>query len=258
MTSIMTPTSAARRFDLATVAGRAAFTARMPRRGRGLCYGMAIEALWPPLACFTRLDLGGHEHLPSRGGVLLAANHLSFADPVLLTAYALAGGRVPRYLAKASLWRVPVVGRVMAGGRHVPVERGSVSAVDAYAAAVRAVDDGQCVVFFPEGTFTDDPAHWPSRGKTGLARVALATGAPVVPVALWGTQRLLPRGAWLPRLLPRTTLRVRAGAPVPLADLRGDGAAAGDPAAARIATARVMAAVTDQLAALRGEPAPAG
>src|SRR5207302_617934 len=80
-----------------------------------------IELIWPFLAVFTRLGWRGGAHLPA-GGCLLVANHVSFCDPMVDTAFVLAHGRVPRYLAKADLWRMPVVRRALAGGGHIPVE----------------------------------------------------------------------------------------------------------------------------------------
>lgn len=236
-----------------TTTEAAALTRRFPRRGRGFWFGFAIDLLWPFVVLFTRLRLRGGEHLPATGGVVLATNHLSFADPVTVTAYCLAHRRVPRYLAKESLWRLPVVGRVMRAGGHIPVHRGSARAGDAYRDAVRAAEAGECVVFFPEATFSADPAHWPSAGKSGAARVALVSGVPVVPLANWGTHRLLPRRAWFPRLLPRRRIDLVAGPPVDLSDLTGQPLTR---AVLAEATRRIMAAITDLLAEVRGEPAP--
>ncbi|GLZ40967.1 lysophospholipid acyltransferase family protein [Actinokineospora sp. NBRC 105648] len=224
---------------------------RVPRRGRGFWFSLAIDLIWPLLAVFTRLRFRGT--LPKDRGVLLASNHLSFADPVTVTAFTLAAGRIPRYLAKASLWRTPVVGKVLKGGGHIPVERNTAQARDAYLGAVRAVQKGECVMFFPEAGFSDDGDHWPSRRvKNGVARVALETGAPVIPVVNWGTHLLLPATAKFPRLLPRKTVDIVAGEPVDLSDLAGT-----DRASIEEATKRIMHAVTELLATLRGEEPPA-
>ena len=160
---------------------------RTPRRHRGFWYGLAIDLIWPVIMGFTRPIWRGGENIPKSGPVLLAANHISFADPITLTAFTLAQGRVPRYLARANLWQTPVVRWVMKGGRHVPVRRGTISASDAYYAGVESLAEGNCLVLFPEGTYTKDPDGWPMRGKTGIAKLALATGTPVIPVAHWGT-----------------------------------------------------------------------
>lgn len=229
---------------------------RFPRRGRGFWFSLAIDLIWPLLAAFTRLRLRGGENVPRTGGVILAANHLSGADPIVLTAYALSTRRIPRYLARANLWDVPVVGRVLRGGGHIPVHRGTTDAVHAYRDAVTALERGECVTIYPEATYTDQPDHWPSaRVKNGVARIALATGVPVVPVAIWGTHRVLPHDARFPRLLPRHDVTVVAGPPVPLDDLIAKGGIV-DRETADAATKRIMTAVTGLLAGIRGEQPP--
>jgi 1-acyl-sn-glycerol-3-phosphate acyltransferase len=229
----------------------AAMTARLPRRGRGFWYSVAIDVLWPLVVLFVRMRMAGRTNIPRQGPVLLASNHLSFADPVTLTAFALASGRVPRYLAKASLWRVPVLGWVMSSGRHIPVDRGTARAGLALDAARTSLEAGECVIVYPEGTFTSDPDGWPMRGKNGVARVALATRTPVVPVAQWGTRELLPPGRFLPR--PWRRVSVSAGAEVDLSDLYGL-----EPTKAVLdeATERIMAAVTALLTGIRSAPRP--
>jgi 1-acyl-sn-glycerol-3-phosphate acyltransferase len=227
-----------------------AYGRRFARAGRGAWYSFAIEVVWQFLAQTTRFRVRGSHHIPKSGGVLVASNHLSFADPTTLTAFCLAAGRVPRYLAKASLWNLPVVRSVMRSGRHIPVYRGAATAAEAFRDAVKSVRAGECVAIFPEATFSKDPDGWPMRGKTGVARIALETGAPVIPVANWGTHHLLPATAWLPRAVPRKTVDLVAGPPVDLSDLHGRELTR---AVLEEATARIMAAVTEQLAAIRGE-----
>ncbi|PRX48568.1 1-acyl-sn-glycerol-3-phosphate acyltransferase [Prauserella shujinwangii] len=197
--------------------------------------------------------MGGTRHVPRTGGALIASNHLSNADPITVTAFCLVAGRVPRFLAKAVLWRVPVVRAVMRSGRHIPVHRGRASALDSYRDVVAAVREGDCVVVFPEGTFSDRADEWPMQGKTGLARIALTTGAPVVPVANWGTHHVLPDGARWPRLRPRRRVELLAGPPVDLSDLAGPKPSASQ---LREATTRIMTAITVLLAEVRGESPP--
>jgi 1-acyl-sn-glycerol-3-phosphate acyltransferase len=215
---------------------------------------VAIEVIAPLLALASRWRLSGQEHVPREGGALLASNHLSFADPIAVTLFTQTAGRVPRFFAKAELWDLPVIRRVMASGRHIPVHRGKASAVHAFRDGVAAVRDGECVVVFPEGGFTDRADGWPSKGKTGLARMALTTGAPVVPVACWGAHELLPVGAWLPRVWRRPTLHVVAGPPVDLSDLAGERPSASQ---LREATERIMRSITDLLVEVRGRTPPA-
>ena len=231
-----------------TVREMASLTRRLPRRERGFWFGLAIDVLWPIVVLFIPMRMTGHEHVPKTGGVLLAFNHISFADPVSSTVFALVSGRVPRYLAKASLWRLPLVGSIMRSGRHVPVDRGTNRAGEALSGAQGAVADGECVAVYPEGTFTNDPDGWPMAGKSGVARAALISRKPVIPVAQWGTQRLLPRGSFLPRPLPRKRVDVAAGPEVDLSDLYDL------PLSKEVldkATARIMAAITDLLAGIR-------
>jgi 1-acyl-sn-glycerol-3-phosphate acyltransferase len=226
----------------------AALTFRLPRRERGSWYGFAIDVLWPLVVLFIPMRMTGQQHVPRTGGVLLACNHISFADPVSTAVFALASGRVPRFMAKASLWRFPVIGWIMKSGRHIAAERGTARAATALSGTLRSVEQGECVAVYPEGTFTADPDGWPMVGKTGVARAALASRVPVVPLAQWGTQRLLPRGSYLPRLLPRKRVDVVAGPEVDLSDLYEL-----EPTREVLdkATARIMAAITDLLVEIR-------
>lgn len=230
---------------------------RTPRRRRGFWYGLAIDLIWPVIMAFTRPIWRGGENVPRTGPVLLAANHISFADPITLTAFTLGQRRIPRYLARANLWQIPVVRWVMKGGRHVPVRRGTVSASDAYRAALESLADGDCLMVFPEGTYTKDPDGWPMNGKPGITKLALAAGVPVIPIAHWGTHEVLPPGGKL-RLLPRKTVHIHAGPPVDLSDLVSD-----DPGRRELieGTKRIMGAITEQLREIRGlrtgeQPAP--
>ncbi|OZM71674.1 1-acyl-sn-glycerol-3-phosphate acyltransferase [Amycolatopsis antarctica] len=236
-----------------TVSEAARLGLRFPRRDRGFAFALAIDVIWPMLVLGTRMRMRGREHIPRTGGVLVASNHLSFADPVTVTAFCLASGRVPRYLAKADLWQAPVIRSVMASGKHIPVHRGRANARDAYRDAVASVNAGECVVVFPESTFSDHPGGWPVQGKSGIARIALATGMPVVPVANWGTHHVLPPKGKLPRFLPKRRIDLVAGPPVDLSDLAGPKPGARD---LRVATDRIMAAVTELLGEVRGEEPP--
>jgi len=220
---------------------------------RGRAYRFARTTLRPLVRAVTRREWQGAEHLPADGGVILAVNHLSFLDPVLVAYCVDDLGREPRFLAKSELFAVPVVGRILRGAGQIPVHRRTTAAARAYEDAVAAVRDGECVVVYPEGTLTHDPQLWPMRGRGGAARVALATGAPLVPVAQWGVQRVL--GPWSRRLRPwpRARVVVSFGPPVALDDLRGRES---DPEAVAEATERVMTAITTLLEEVRGESAP--
>jgi len=212
--------------------------------------------LRPVVQLFTRRESHGAEHLPREGGVVLAVNHLSFLDPLVVAYFVDDEGRAPRFLAKAELFSVPVFGRLLRGAGQIPVRRRTSAAAKAYADAVAAVRRGECVVVYPEGTLTFDPGLWPMRARTGAARVALETRAPVLPVAQWGIQQTLgPRTKRL-RLFPRARIQIVVGPPVPLDDLYDRYTSDPSRELAAEATERVMTAITVLLEELRGESAP--
>jgi 1-acyl-sn-glycerol-3-phosphate acyltransferase len=196
------------------------------------------------------------EHIPAEGGFITAVNHNSYLDPLSYAHFQYNAGRVPRFLAKAGLFKGGFVGLMMRGTGQIPVYRESSDAAHAFRAAVAAIDKGECVAFYPEGTLTRDPDMWPMQGKSGAARVALLTKAPVIPVAQWGANEVVPPYAKEKkiRLFPRKTLRVKAGPAVDLSEFYGQ-----EPTAEvlRAVTDKIMAAVTELLAELREEPVPA-
>ncbi len=203
----------------------------------------------------THRDWRHQERLPKTGGVIVVANHISNVDPIALGQYVAFSGRWPRFLAKISLFRFPVVGAVVRACGQIPVQRHSAAAKDALSAAVTAVEAGKAVVIYPEGTITGDPDLWPMRGHTGAARIALQTTAPVVPIGQWGAQDILyGNHLGIPRLLPRKTFRLLTGEPVELDDLRGAPLSA---AVLAEATTRIMDAITALVAELRQEQPPA-
>jgi 1-acyl-sn-glycerol-3-phosphate acyltransferase len=203
----------------------------------------------------TKRDWRHQENVPQTGGVIFVANHISNADPLVVGQFLAFSGRWPRFLAKASIFDIPIVGRIVAACGQIPVQRESAQSKEALTVAARAIEAGQAVVIYPEGTITRDPELWPMLGKTGTARLALATGSPVVPIGQWGAQELMPgRKASIPRLLPRKTLHVIAGDPVPLDDLREKQVTV---STLDKATTRIMDAITVLVAELRGAIPPA-
>ena len=226
----------------------------MRRRGRlGFWYRVAIMILKPPTVVFTRREQQGLHHVPA-GGVIVAANHISAADPLVLADFLLYGvGRAPRFLAKSELFRGSgLVGRVMRGAGQIPVDRHAADASRALDAAVAALARGQTVVIYPEGTVTSDPDLWPMRARTGVARLALLSGAPVVPVAQWGAQQI--HGAGGLHLRPRTRVQFRVGPAVDLSSWAGRPLSSETLAAA---TDAILDAITAELEVLRGQVAPA-
>jgi 1-acyl-sn-glycerol-3-phosphate acyltransferase len=211
-----------------------------------------LNAVLRPL---TRRDWRGQEKLPRTGGVVVVANHISNADPLALGQFLAYSGRWPRFLAKASIFKIPILGGILRACGQLPVERNSTRSGEGLAAAIAAVGEGRAVVIYPEGTISKDPDLWPMAGRTGAARVALRTGCPVIPVGQWGAQELL-YGDQLgfPKILPRKTLRLIVGDPVLLDDLRRlplTAAVLGE------ATTRMMDALTALVAELRGAEPPA-
>jgi 1-acyl-sn-glycerol-3-phosphate acyltransferase len=212
-----------------------------------------VRILRPLVMVLTKRDWRGADRLPE-GGYVIAANHVSHTDPVMLGHFLTDHGVPPRYLAKASLFSLPVLGPVVRAAGQIPVYRDSATAADALSAAVDAVEQGQVVVIYPEGTITRDPDLWPMAGRTGAARVALMTGCPVVPLAQWGPQDLLYPYSRRPRLFPRATMHMRVGHPVELDDLR---ARPVDAAVLAEASERILTAITALLAEIRDEEPPA-
>ncbi|MFH9675664.1 lysophospholipid acyltransferase family protein [Streptomyces sp. NPDC017405] len=225
----------------------------MPRRRIGFWYRFAAVICKPLLVVLIKRDWRGMEHIPAEGGFITVVNHNSHVDPFAYAHYQYNTGRVPRFLAKSGLFKKGFVGAAMRGTGQIPVYRESTDALSAFRAAIDAVQRGECVAFYPEGTLTRDPDGWPMTGKTGAARVALETRCPVVPVAQWGANELLPPYARKPDLFPRKTHRVLAGPPVDLSRFYGRDMT---PDVLREATEVIMAAITRLLEEIRGEKAP--
>jgi 1-acyl-sn-glycerol-3-phosphate acyltransferase len=227
---------------------------RKLQQKRGWAWNIAVPLVKPLLLATTTRTWVGGEKLPETGGCIVVFNHVSHVDPLIAAHFVYDHGRLPRYLAKSGLFKNRVLGFFLTAAGQIPVERLTKSAVGAYDAAVAAVRNGECVVVYPEGTLTRDPAQWPMAGKTGAARIALETGCPVIPVGQWGPQQLLAPYARRPHLFPRKHITMRAGDPVDLSDLV---ASPRTPEVVQQATDRIMAALTEQVALIRGEVAPA-
>lgn len=188
------------------------------------------------------------------GGMIAVTNHISWFDPLSIAFLLWEADRPPRFLAKESVFRVPFVGAVIRSAGQIPVYRETANAIDAVRDAIAAVEAGECVVVYPEGTISRDPGLWPMQGKTGAARVALATGAPLFPIAQWGAQDVIGPYRKELRLLPRKTMHLLVGEPVDFTDLRGRPM---DAETLRVATERIEDALTAQLAEIRQERPPA-
>lgn len=209
----------------------------------------------PIMLAVTKRDWRGMDHIPAEGGIIIAANHTSYFDPLAVAHYIVDAGRAPRFLGKAEIVAMPVLGRLFQAAGQIPVYRGTASAANAYRDAITAIERGESVALYPEGTTTRDPELWPMMGKTGAARMALSTGAPVIPIAQWGPHEVIPdKTKFSIHLFPRKTMHVHAGEAVNLEDLRGREITT---EVLDEATERIMLAITLLLAEIRGELPPA-
>ncbi|GIJ00477.1 1-acyl-sn-glycerol-3-phosphate acyltransferase [Sediminihabitans luteus] len=209
--------------------------------------------LRPLLSSMVVKDWQGQENIPATGGLVVAANHVTQFDPLTFAHYLYDTGRAPKIMAKHSLWDVPVVGRVLRNTGMIPVRRGSSEALASLTLAAEQLEAGECVAVFPEGTVTKDPEMWPMVGKTGVARLALTSRTPVVPVAQFGAHQILAPYSNKFRPWPRKKVSVHAGPPVVLDDLYDRPQ---DGPTLKEATARIMRAITELEAGIRGVPAP--
>ncbi|MFJ6213156.1 lysophospholipid acyltransferase family protein [Streptomyces sp. NPDC092296] len=232
--------------------------ARRSNAGYGFWYRLAAVLVKPLLLLLVKREWRGWQHMPVEGGFITAVNHISYFDPLTYGHYQYNSGRPPRLLAKSGLFAIPFVGMMLRNMGQIPVYRESTDAAHAFRAAVAAVNSGECVAVYPEGTLTRDPDLWPMTAKTGAARVALMTGAPVIPVAQWGAHEIVPPyakpGQRRFRFFPRQRVTVVAGPPVDLERYRGKDLTA---EVLREATEDIMAAITALLAEIRGEQPPA-
>lgn len=234
---------------------RCRFWHRSPERLGGwwqLTYGVLY---WPVTAVF-RVRYADGQRLPRTGPVIVAANHVSHADPLLLAKFILDSGRVPRFLAKDSLFRGRLLGRALRGMGHIAVDRNSIDAQQALGPAIKALQDGRVVMMYPEGTVTRDPDGWPMAGRLGTARLALAQpDAPVIPIAQWGVQESIDLYRKRVRLFPRPRHTIVVGAPVDLSAFLGE-----QPSATTLfrMTDVIMTDLRNLVADERGVPAPTG
>ncbi|WP_194897543.1 lysophospholipid acyltransferase family protein [Catenulispora pinisilvae] len=225
-----------------------------PPRKLGPAFRFIVVVMIPLLRVLMKRDWRGGEHIPETGGVVIAANHISHVDALAFGHYVYGNGRIPRFLAKSGVFKNKFVGSVLRAAKQIPVYRDSADAANALRDAIAAVNEGQAVAMYPEGTISRDPGLWPMAAKSGAARIALATGCPVVPVAQWGAQEILAYHERKPHLLPRKRMIMLAGPPVDLDDLRGRPQTA---ETVREATERIMDAITELLANVRGQEPPA-
>lgn len=228
----------------------------------GLLYALAAAVVGVVVTATSRLMIARQrsrrraaQRLPA-GPIIVVSNHTSYADGLLLALACRRLGRSLRLLATGGVFRAPLVGRLARRVGFIPVERGSAAAVHALDAAADALAAGEAVGLYPEGRITRDPTMWPERAKTGAVRLALRTGAPIVPVAMVGAHEVVGRRRivrnLLRNLVRRPKVRVEVGRPIDVSALVGG---ATTPAAreVRIAADAVMEQLVALVADLRGE-----
>jgi 1-acyl-sn-glycerol-3-phosphate acyltransferase len=232
--------------------------AKLRKPGHGEKLGITWRIVWlvlyAPSSLLIKTRYRNLERMPQQGPAIIVVNHVSHVDPFLVAKMVIDGARTPRFLAKDSIFGVPVVGAAMRGMGHIPVKRGTADARQSLSAAVEALQHGRIIVLHPEGTVTRDPEGWPMSGKTGVARLAmLVPGVPVIPVAQWGVQRSIDLYGKKVRLVPRPRHTLSIGEPIDLSAYYG-----------REPTVKLLREVTDlmmrrlraDVADLRGVAAP--
>jgi 1-acyl-sn-glycerol-3-phosphate acyltransferase len=207
-----------------------------------------------PIAALAKTVIKGADRIRVDGPVLLVMNHISHLDPPIDAVLVHRNGRVPRFLAKESLFRTPVFKYLIKGAGSIPVHRRSAGAAESVSAANEALRSGKLVVIYPEGTITKDPQGWPMRAHTGVARIALENDIPVIPAARWGTSAILDGYTRKFRPFPRKKVTISVGEPVDLSAYRAQPITH---QALREVTDLLMTRIRDLLAEIRQEPAPA-
>ena len=221
--------------------------------GTNFAFKLCTRIGVPILNSISKRDWSGTSNIPKSGPAIAVSNHLSYADALFFAQFLFLNGRAPRFIGKKSLFEIPLIGKILYAAGQIPVDRESGDARQALDHAVAALRAGHLIAIYPEGTLTRDENLWPMVGKTGVARLAILTQAPVIPVVAWGTQKILPRYGKRVHLWPRIRVTYRAGTPLDLSQWYGK---AEDPQALIDATAFVMQALTAILEDIRGTKAP--
>lgn len=222
-------------------------------RGPGFWWRLIEVLILPLFNTFVTLTVTKDSSLPRTGPFIVAPNHHSEIDPIVMGVAVWRLGRTPRFLAKASLFKIPVVGFLLRATGQIPVERGASSTGGALRAANQLISQDQGLIVYPEGTLTRQPDLWPMKGKTGAIRMALESGIPLYPAAHWGTQDLMARYGKSLSVIPRPRITVVVGEAMNLEAFQGR------PITRELldeATDALMHAIQDLVASLRGEAPP--
>lgn len=221
-------------------------------------FWLLASLILPLWSAMVRYRFTPDSKLPATGPFILSPNHYSEIDPIAMGAAVWHLGRLPRFMAKASIFKVPVLGAILKRSGQIPVERESSSRTasdgNPMGAAGELIRRQSSVIVYPEGSLTRDPNLWPMRGKSGAVRLALESGIPLIPAAHWGTADLMPRYSKKIRPIPRKTIHVAIGEPLDLSKFADREI---DQKVVNEATSLLMQEITRLLAGLREEPAPA-
>ena len=230
---------------------------RRTRRPVPFALKLCVAVVYPVASVVFSLRYRNADRIPPTGGVLLVANHVSVLDPLACARLVWDSGRAPHFLAKDTVF-TGLAGTILRAAGQIPVSRGTGAASSSVHAAKAALDAGDLVVIYPEGSVTRDPDWWPMQARSGVARLALTTEAMVLPVAQWGPQRVHDYHARKLHLRFRTSADYLVGEPIDLSALRAE-VRAGRPLNAdllRETTDLMMSRVRDQLGELRHERPP--
>lgn len=224
------------------------------RQGAEFRWRVIAALVLPLFGAMVRLRIKKGSALPERGPFILSPNHYSEIDPIVMGVVVWKLKRTPRFLAKASLFRVPALGWLLRFTGQIPVERDAAAKLgEPLKAAARLAERGQGVIVYPEGTLTQDPNLWPMEGKSGAVRMALEQDIPLFPAAHWGTQNWMGRYAKKIRVFPRTQIDAVVGQPFDLSAYRGK------PITRELlekATSELMKEIAALVGELRGETPP--
>jgi len=208
----------------------------------------------PILKVITKRSWLNTEKIPKSGPVVFYSNHVSYLDALVFAHYFFENGRALRFIGKEAVFKIPVVGWVLYKAEQIPVKRESNSAAVALGEAIAALKMGHAIGIYPEGTLTRDPNLWPMTAKTGAVRLAIAAGAPLIPVAQWGDHKILAPYSNFLKIFPPKPVALKCGDPIDLSKWAGK---VDDHAAMEEATNYAMRILADMVGELRNEPAPA-
>lgn len=215
--------------------------------------GLARAVFYPATRLLARTRVRGLHNMPAEGPALLVLNHVSHLDPVFDAVTVHRGARVPRFLAKSTLWNTPVLGKTLTGVEQIPVYRGAGDARRSLRDAHDALRRGKVLLIYPDGTITKDPDGWPMNPRLGVAHLALTNDVPVIPVARWGTREIYDGYNKRFSPLPRKSVIYTIGEPLDLDEYRGR---EHDTAALREVARLVMWRSRELLGEIRGERPP--